>query len=123
MNPKKKRHTEVEIAAKLAEANTLTAEGHTQEAVAKALGISVMTFHRWRKAHKPLETAINNGTSQTAALIPSTRPLDKERGNRFAELQLENARLRKLVTDLLLEKMKLEDEWQQTLRGSARRDQ
>jgi len=29
---------------------------------------------------------------------------------RVAELQLENSRLRKLVTDLLLERMKLEEE-------------
>jgi hypothetical protein len=30
-------------------------------------------------------------------------------GNRIAELQLENSRLRRLVTDLLLEKTKLEE--------------
>jgi len=29
--------------------------------------------------------------------------------NRIAELQLENSRLRRLVTDLLLEKIKLEE--------------
>jgi hypothetical protein len=31
------------------------------------------------------------------------------RGDRIAELQLENSRLRRLVTDLLLEKVKLEE--------------
>jgi hypothetical protein len=31
------------------------------------------------------------------------------RGDRFAELQLENSRLRQLVTDLLLEKIRLEE--------------
>jgi hypothetical protein len=30
-------------------------------------------------------------------------------GDRIAQLQLENSRLRRLVTDLLLEKMKLEE--------------
>jgi hypothetical protein len=30
-------------------------------------------------------------------------------GDRIAELQLENSRLRRLVTDLLLEKIKLEE--------------
>jgi hypothetical protein len=30
-------------------------------------------------------------------------------GDRIAELQLENSRLRRLVTDLLLEKVKLEE--------------
>jgi hypothetical protein len=39
--------------------------------------------------------------------------------SRIAQLQLENARLRKLVTDLLLEKMRLEDR-QAELRGGGR---
>src|SRR5262249_21992933 len=34
--------------------------------------------------------------------------------NRIAELQLENSRLRRLVTDLLLEKVKLEEAGQRT---------
>lgn len=117
MQPRKKRHSEAEIAAKLAEADTLAAEGLTQGAVAKALGISVMTFHRWRKAHTDVQSPLQNGKSQTASLIPMAHPSDRERGNRHAELQLENLRLRKLVTDLLLEKMKLEDEWRQNYRA------
>jgi putative transposase len=119
MQSRKKRHTEAEIATKLAEAHTLAAGGLTQGAVAKALGISVMTFHRWRKAHTDLQTSAH-GKSQTASLIPVALPPGKDRGNRYAELQLENLRLRKLVTDLLLEKMKLEEEWGQNLHGSVK---
>jgi hypothetical protein len=41
---------------------------------------------------------------------PANRP-DRTpgEGDRIAELQLENSRLRRLVTDLLLEKLKLEE--------------
>jgi hypothetical protein len=123
MQLRKKRHTEAEITAKLAEADTLAAEGLTQGAVAKVLGISVMTFHRWRKAHPQVERAIHHGNSQMHSLIPGIPPLDREPGNRLAELQLENLRLRKLVTDLLLEKMKLEDEWAQNSRASVEKNQ
>jgi hypothetical protein len=40
-------------------------------------------------------------------------------GDRIAELQLENSRLRRLVTDLLLEKIKLE-ETAQRQKGASR---
>jgi hypothetical protein len=35
--------------------------------------------------------------------------LDSGRGDRIAELELENSQLRRLLTDLLLEKIKLEE--------------
>ncbi|SEE44120.1 hypothetical protein SAMN05444161_5770 [Rhizobiales bacterium GAS191] len=38
------------------------------------------------------------------------RLTEQERAARVEELQLENSRLRRMVTDLLLEKAKLEDE-------------
>jgi hypothetical protein len=123
MQQRKKRHSEAEVSAKLAEADLLTAEGLTQGAVAKALGISVMTYHRWRKAHPQVDRATNHDKSQTASIIPGISPTVRERGNRLAELQLENLRLRKLVTDLLLEKMKLEDEWEQNIRASVEKNQ
>ena len=46
---KKKRHSAAEIAAKLLEADGLSAKGQTQAEIAKALRVSVMTIHRWRK--------------------------------------------------------------------------
>jgi putative transposase len=110
---RKKRHTEAEIAAKLAEADALVADGRTQDAIAQALGISVMTFHRWRKGRPHGLRLKTNGTLETDTLIPIARSSKPEHGNRYAELQLENTRLRRLVTDLLLEKMRLEDEWEQ----------
>src|ERR1700733_8696965 len=49
---KQRRYTALEIAAKLKEASGLAKEGKPQSDIAKSLGISVMTFHRWRKAHE-----------------------------------------------------------------------
>lgn len=103
---KKKRHSAAEIAAELAEADALTARGAAQREIANTLGISVMTLHRWRKARLQATRS-----SKEPALAPAA-PLDPKRSkpnlaSRIAGLQLENARLRKLLTDLLLEKMKL----------------
>ena len=47
---KKKKHSRVEIAAKLAQANDLATQGKLQSEIARTLGVSVMTLYRWRKA-------------------------------------------------------------------------
>jgi putative transposase len=119
---KKKRHGAAEIAAKLLEADALAAKGQTQAEIAKSLNISVMTFHRWRKMREQ---------DLPRTRVDALRALDQpaigeprfESGNlsRVAQLQLENARLRKLVTDLLLEKMRLEED-QPELRVSANKN-
>jgi hypothetical protein len=46
---KKRKHSNAEIAAKLAEAEGLATQGKLQSEIARALGVSVMTLHRWRK--------------------------------------------------------------------------
>ena len=97
---KKKRHSRVEIATKLAQANELATQGKPQSEIARAVGVSVMTLHRWRKAPP--------GSQLALVATPEAREPDRTRGtdDRIAELQLENSRLRRLVTDLLLEKIK-----------------
>ena len=95
----KKRHSRVEIATKLAQANDLAMRGRLQSEIARTLGVSVMTLHRWRKAShrpQPAHEVVQPGRTRGA-------------GDRIAQLQLENSRLRRLVTDLLLEKIKLEE--------------
>jgi putative transposase len=74
---KKKRYSRAEIATKLARANDLATQGKRQSEIARALGVSVMTLHRWRKAQ----------------------------ARDIAQLQHENSLLRRLVTDLLLERI------------------
>ena len=96
----KKRHSNAEIAAKLSQAEVMAKGGSTQSDIARALGVSVMTFHRWRKANPPRGAVVS-------ASMPTAEP--EAARERIAELQLENQRLRRLVTDLLLEKLKLEE--------------
>ena len=93
---KKKRHSRAEIATKLAQANELATQGKLQSEIARTLGVSVVTLHRWRKA-PPGPPPVRDEAGQ------------RRGGDRIAELQLENSRLRRLVTDLLIEKMKLEE--------------
>ena len=96
---KKKGHSRVEIATKLAQANDLAMRGKLQSEIARTLGVSVMTLHRWRKAPpgpQPAHEVVQPGRTRGA-------------GDRIAQLQLENSQLRRLVTDLLLEKIKLEE--------------
>ena len=96
---KRKKHSRAEIASKVAHANELATQGKLQSEIARALGVSVMTLYRWRKAppgsHPVREADQADGM--------------RGGGDRIAELQLENSRLRRLVTDLLLEKVKLEE--------------
>ena len=43
----KKKHSEAEIASKLIKANDLATQGKLQSEIARTLGVSVMTLHRW----------------------------------------------------------------------------
>src|SRR6202035_4763498 len=100
---KKKRHSKVEVATKLAQANDLARQGELQSDIARTLGVSVMTLHRWRKA--PANAHPGSGTERESGGSNA----DHNQEERIAELRLENSRLRRLVTDLLLEKMKIEE--------------
>jgi putative transposase len=104
---KKKKHSKAEIASKLARADDLAKQGKLQSEIAHTLGVSVMTLHRWRKATPMLHRA--------SLAIDEPSGSDQQKGGaRMSELQLENSRLRRLVTDLLLQKMDLEE----VLRGN-----
>ena len=96
---KKRRHSRAEIATKLAQANGLVTQGELQSDIARTLGVSVMTLYRWRKAPPGAQPA--HGTGEPGQT--------RGGGDRIAELQLENSRLRRLVTDILLEKIKLQE--------------
>jgi putative transposase len=100
---KKKRHSRVEIASKLAQASDLATRGKLQSEIAPTLGVSLMTLHRWRKAPPGPQRAF---VATHEADEPNRR---RGGGKQIAELQLENSRLRRLVTDLLLEKIRLEE--------------
>jgi putative transposase len=97
-----RRHSTEEIIDKLREADDMMEKGHRQGEIAGALGISVMTYHRWRKARPHL--------GEVAKLVPSwptARPSQEHVP--LDELRTENKRLRRLVADLMLEIVRLEE--------------
>lgn len=93
-----KRHTNVEIATKLRQADEMAAKGMTQQEIARLLGVSIMTYHRWKK----------HPVNQSPSSQPD--PQEARQSDDLAELEVENERLRRLVTDLLLEKMALQEQ-------------
>ena len=78
-----------EIIAKLREADVLLGQGKKVAEVVKALGVSEVTYYRWRQEY---------GGSMS---VPQAR--------RLKELEKENARLRKAVADLTLDELILQE--------------
>jgi len=116
------RHSPAEIAAKLRQADELAAQGKRRSEILRALGISPMTYHRWRRdrprASPPPESRALAASDASAAGGPSKIDAAsfaalslREQISAFQELQRENVRLRELFTDALLEKIKLEEEY------------
>jgi putative transposase len=87
----RKRHSEKEIGEKLALAEQMAQEGKTQAEISNVLGISVMTFHRWRKDFA------------SSARGASRRVAARNGKNRIREIEAENARLREFVLRMVLE--------------------
>jgi orotate phosphoribosyltransferase-like protein len=96
-----KRHGNRQIVTMLQKADDLAEQGHTQAEICKNLGISVMTLHRWRKLSLPLSRT--QGPADQPPSVNENGDVDQ------AALLDENRRLRRLLTDLLLEKARLEE--------------
>ena len=79
---KRRRHTPEQIIRKLREADRLLAEGHEVPEVAKQLEISEATYHRWRAQYGGMKA---------------------DDAKRLKDLERENARLKKIVADQLLD--------------------
>ena len=105
-----KKHSRQEVLLKLSQADALVQAGNSQVQISKALGVSVMTLHRWRRLpRRPGELPSGEGAVQIEAFGREGQP-GAEHMHRFVEeLIVENRRLRKIVTDLLLEKQQLEE--------------
>ncbi|UFZ01845.1 helix-turn-helix domain-containing protein [Bradyrhizobium ontarionense] len=109
-----KKHSYQEIIQKLAQADEMVRAGKSQVEICEVLGVSVMTFHRWRKlrsrAPEPKQVAAVEAPLEpllpTAAPMPSVADMRRT----LDELTAENRRLRKIVTDLLLEKARVEEQ-------------
>jgi putative transposase len=99
-----KRHDFQEISTKLRLADDLMKDGKSQKDACKSLGISVMTFHRWRKKARPAD-AFPRLSGETETLVAN----GIEHSSQIDDLKLENYRLRRIVSDLLLEKTKIQE--------------
>ena len=84
----RKRFSTEQIIQKLREAEVALAKGRSVGEVAKQLGVTEQTYYRWRKEYGGLKT---------------------DQAKRLKELERENARLKKVVADLALDKAILKE--------------
>jgi transposase-like protein len=87
-NMPKKRHTPEEIVSKLRQVDVLVSQGTPVADAVRQIGVTEVTYYRWRQEYGGLK-------------------LDQVK--RLKELEVENARLRKAVSDLTLDKLILKE--------------
>ena len=79
-----KRHKAEEIVAKLRQVDVLNAQGKSMAEAIRLIGVTEVTYYRWRAEYGGLKG---------------------DQVKRLKELETENARLRRAVSDLTLDKM------------------
>ena len=84
----RKKHTPEEIVAKLRQVDVVVSQGVAIAEAVRQIGVTEVTYYRWRQEYGGLK-------------------LDQVK--RLKELELENARLRKAVSDLTLDKLILKE--------------
>src|SRR4029079_6489247 len=83
-----KRHKPEEIIAKLRQVEVMTGQGTSMADAVRSIGVTEVTYYRWRSEYGGMK-------------------LDQVK--RLKELEVENGRLRKAVSDLTLEKLILKE--------------
>jgi putative transposase len=83
-----KRHKPEEIVAKLRQVDVLTAQGKAVADAIRSIGVTEVTYYRWKNEYGGLKT---------------------DQIKRLKELEQENARLRRAVSDLTLDKLILQE--------------
>jgi putative transposase len=84
----RKRHTPEEIVAKLRQVEVLTSQGKSTADAVRTLGVTEATYYRWRQEFGGLKG---------------------DQVRRLKELEAENTRLRRAVSDLTVEKLILKE--------------
>jgi len=84
----RKHHKPEEIVAKLRQVDVLVSQGQNIADAIRRIGVSEVTYYRWRQEFGGLKT---------------------EQVKRLKELEMENSRLRKAVSDLTLDKLILQE--------------
>jgi len=80
----RKHHKPEEIVAKLRQVDVLVSQGQNIADAIRQIGVSEVTYYRWRQEFGGLKT---------------------DQVKRLKELETENSRLRKAVSDLTLDKL------------------
>ena len=84
----KKRHKPEEIVAKLRQVDVMVSQGHSVADAVRAIGVTEVTYYRWRQEFGGLKS---------------------DQVKRLKDLEAENARLRRAVADLTLDKLILKE--------------
>ena len=84
----RKRHTAEEIVAKLRQVDVLVSQGQSVADAIRQIGVTEVTYYRWRQEFGGLKS---------------------DQVKRLKELEAENARLRRAVSDLTLDKLILKE--------------
>ena len=84
----KKRHKAEEIVAKLRQVEVLSGQGQSVAEAIRSIGVTEVTYYRWRSEYGGLKG---------------------DQVKRLKELEAENTRLRRAVSDLTLEKLILKE--------------
>jgi putative transposase len=85
---KRRRHTPEQVIRKLREADRMLGEGKSIPEIARALEISENTYHRWQRQFGGMQA---------------------DDAKRLKELERENARLKRIVADQVLENQALKE--------------
>jgi putative transposase len=80
----RRRHKPEEIVAKLRQVEALTAQGRSIAEAVESIAVTETTYFRWRAEYGGMKT---------------------DRVKRLKEFEVENARLRRAVSDLTLDKL------------------
>jgi len=84
----KKTYKPEEIVAKLRQVDVLTSQGQSVAEAIRAIGVSEVTYYRWRQEFGGLKS---------------------DQVKRLKDLETENTRLRRAVSDLTLDKLILQE--------------
>ena len=84
----RKRHNPEEIVAKLRQVDVLTSQGMPITDAIRSIGVTEVTYYRWRNEYGGLKS---------------------DQVKRLKDLETENARLRKAISDLTLDKLILQE--------------
>jgi putative transposase len=84
----RKRYKPEEIVAKLRQVDVLVSQGQSVADAVRSIGVTDVTYYRWRSEFGGLKT---------------------DQVKRMKDLELENQRLRKAVSDLTLDKLILSE--------------